>query len=80
MAKRESIVQALNTVLAKKQRQQVASFDPSLRLREDLDLDSLDLAELTVQIEAVTGIDIFAEGVVRTLGEIEDRLGIRGGR
>lgn len=44
------------------------------RLREDLELDSLDLAELTVRLEAETGVDVFARGLVRTVGEVLARL------
>ena len=35
-----------------------------------LDLDSLDLAVLTVKLEAKTGVDVFANGIVSTVGEI----------
>jgi acyl carrier protein len=44
------------------------------RLKQDLDLDSLDLAVLAVKIEAETGIDVFADGVVETVGEIVEKL------
>ena len=40
------------------------------RMREDLGMDSLDLAELTVKIEAEYDIDIFADGLVNTADEI----------
>lgn len=43
-------------------------------LRRNLELDSLDLAELTVRIEKVTGIDIFADGFVNSIGEILSKL------
>ena len=44
------------------------------RLRADLDLDSLDLAVLTVKLEAKTGVDVFAKGIVTTVGEILCRI------
>ncbi len=44
------------------------------RLREDLGLDSLQLAVLTVKIEAEFGVDVFADGVVTTVGEIEEKI------
>ncbi|MCC5788969.1 MAG: acyl carrier protein [Opitutales bacterium] len=50
------------------------SFSDALTLREDLGLDSFDLAELTVHLEDRTGIDIFQEGVVKTMGEVRQRL------
>ena len=43
-------------------------------LRRDLGFDSLDLAELTVRIEKETGIDIFADGFVNSIGEILSKL------
>ena len=45
------------------------------RLREDLGFSSIDLAELTVRIEDSTGVDVFADGVVRTVEEILSKLG-----
>jgi len=46
----------------------------SARLREDLGFDSLELAVLTVHIEAKFGVDVFADGVVETVGELEKKL------
>lgn len=43
-------------------------------LRRDLDLDSLDLAELTVRLEKEFGVDVFGQGLVHTVGEVLDRL------
>ncbi len=45
-------------------------------LRNDLGLDSLELAELTVRLEDEFQIDIFEEGVVQTVEEIFQRLSI----
>lgn len=44
------------------------------RLREDLGLDSLDLATLTAKIEDLYGVDIFETGFVNTIGEILVKL------
>lgn len=44
------------------------------RLREDLGLDSFNLAELTVHIEEEFGVDIFEDGLVNTLGEIYTKI------
>lgn len=46
-----------------------------MRLRQEIALDSLDLAELTVRIEDKFGVDIFADGVVFTVGEVQAKLG-----
>lgn len=44
------------------------------RLRDDLGLDSFQLAELTVHIEEEFGVDVFADGLVNTIGEIQDKI------
>ena len=50
------------------------SINEETRLREDLDLTSFDLAELTVKIEDEFDIDIFEDGLVGTVGEIFAKL------
>lgn len=44
-------------------------------LREDLELDSLDLAELTVRLQAKFGVDVFAKRNLRTVGDVIEELG-----
>ena len=46
----------------------------STLLTNDLGLDSLDLALLTVQIESEFGVDIFENGLISTVGEIFEQL------
>jgi acyl carrier protein len=65
----------VNLVLSNKRRPKRERLAADMRLREDLGFDSMDLAELTVRVEEATGVDIFAAGIVRTVGEIEARLG-----
>ncbi|QPA55077.1 acyl carrier protein [Lysinibacillus sphaericus] len=48
----------------------IESLEASMDLREDLTLDSLMLAELTVRIEDEFDVDIFEDGIVQTIGEI----------
>ncbi|MGG2084596.1 phosphopantetheine-binding protein [Lysinibacillus pakistanensis] len=48
----------------------IKTLETSMDLREDLALDSLMLAELTVRIENEFDIDIFEDGIVQTIGEI----------
>ncbi len=43
-------------------------------LRDDMRFDSLDIAELTVRIEDLFGVDVFEEGVVRRWSEIRARV------
>lgn len=47
---------------------------PEMNLRDDLGLDSLDLAELTVKIEDEIGIDVFENGLVNTVGQVLNKL------
>ncbi len=46
----------------------------STSLRRELGFDSLELAVLTVHIEATFGVDVFAEGLVETVGELEEKI------
>ena len=49
-------------------------INSSTVLTDDLGLDSLNLAELTVKIESEFGVDIFEKTIVRTFGEIIEIL------
>lgn len=64
----------LNHVRSHKGLPPLENLEPGLRLREDLELDSLDLAELTVRLEQDTGVDVFADGLVRTVEEVQRKL------
>ena len=66
----EKLITIINLIRANKSLPAVDSIEPATRLREDLQFDSLDLAELAVRIEAEYRVDVFAEGVVRCVGEI----------
>jgi len=74
MDTRETLLTIINTILAKKGREQLVKLDENISLRKHLDFDSLDLAELTVKLEDATGIDIFADGIVDTIGQIIAKL------
>ena len=43
-------------------------------LTDDLGLDSLNLAQLTVEVESEFGVDIFENGVISTVGDIFKQL------
>ena len=47
---------------------------PLESIAENIGFDSLDLAELTVKIEKETGIDVFADSFVNTVGEILEKI------
>ncbi len=64
----------IDEVRANKKQPPATGVTRSTRLREDLGFASLDLAELTVRIEERFGVDVFANGLVHTLGEIDDKI------
>ncbi len=66
----EKINKFLNEILVSKGGQEKENLNPNLDLRNDLGLDSFDLAELTVKVEDEFGVDIFSNGIVKTLEEI----------
>lgn len=70
MVDKVKILEIINTVLDNRTKEKLMSLDPETHLRNDIGLDSLDLAELTVRIEAEFNVDIFENGVVHTVGEI----------
>lgn len=47
---------------------------PEQKLQQDLQLDSLDLAEMTVRIDAKFGVDVFHHGVVITVQDVLTEL------
>ncbi|MDN5325250.1 MAG: acyl carrier protein [Thermosipho sp. (in: thermotogales)] len=60
----EKVLKIINKILEKKGKEPLGELKPEISLRNDLDMDSLDLAELTVRIEDEFGIDIFEGGIV----------------
>lgn len=71
----ENLLSIINTVLENRGKATVESINENSSLKNDCGLDSLDLAELTVRIEAEYDVDIFEDGVVTTVGEILSKLG-----
>ena len=70
----EKLLKIINSIKKNKQDKPVETLTEKMRLREDLNLDSFDLAELTVKIEDEVDIDIFEDGLVLTVGEILNKL------
>jgi acyl carrier protein len=67
---KQVILKAINEVLEGKGDDMILDIEDKTDLRLDLNLDSFDLAELTVRIEEATGKDIFENGIVNTVGEL----------
>jgi acyl carrier protein len=73
----EQLLVMINEVLTTSQRPGIPLLQLDLHLQDDLGLDSLELAELTVRIESATGVDVFKDGLVTTVGEIVEKIGTR---
>jgi len=71
------IKEIINIVLEKNNKETVKELNKELSLRDDLGMDSLDLAELTVRIEDEFGVDIFEDGIVDKVGEIIEKISKR---
>jgi acyl carrier protein len=75
VSKRESLNSIINNILQEKDDiSTVDSLNDSMSLTNDLGLDSLDLAEMTVRLEDEYGIDVFEEDVVDEIGEVLENL------
>ncbi len=64
----------INSIKKNKFEEEIPEIRPEQKLREDLNFDSFDLAELTVKIEEEFGVDIFEDGLVNTIDEIYTKL------
>ena len=71
---KEKVLEIINQIRASKDLMTVLTLKASDDLRNDLDLTSFDLAELTVRIEDEFDIDIFEDGLVNTIGEVLAKL------
>ena len=71
----QKILEIINNIRASKEMAPVAELHAEDKLRDDIELTSFDLAELTVNIEDEFDIDIFEDGLVNTVGEIYVKLG-----
>jgi acyl carrier protein len=69
-----SVRDVVNDILRLKGEPTVDSLSEDLSLSDDLGFESLDLADLTVRLEDRHGVDVFADGVVDTIGEVLTQL------
>ncbi len=70
----EKLLTIINSIKKNKFEEEVSELKPEQKLREDLNFDSFDLAELTVKIEEEFEVDIFEDGLVNTVEEIYTKL------
>ena len=71
----EKLLEIINYILRKNDKDVLDKLDVKLSLRNDLMLDSLDLAELTVRIEDEFDVDIFEDGIIDSIDEIVTIIG-----
>lgn len=70
----DRLLEIINTVLENRGKTRVETISGDSHLRNNLGMDSLDLAELTVRIEVEYEVDIFEDGIVETVGDILKKL------
>ena len=70
----DRLLEIINTVLENRGKTRVETISGDSHLRNNLGMDSLDLAELTVRIEVEYEVDIFEDGIVETIGDILKKL------
>lgn len=70
----QSLLEIINTVLSNAGLNTIESLGLKANLRDDLGLDSINLAELTVRIDEKFGIDVFDDDTVETVGEIIQKI------
>jgi len=72
----KKLLDILNIVLENNDLKTLDGYRSTMVLQDELGLDSIMLAELTVRLEDEFEIDVFEEGMVHSIGDIEKRLGI----
>lgn len=70
----QKVLSIINNIRETKGLSSLDILTDDMKLREDLEFTSFDLAELTVKIEDEFDIDIFEDGLVSTVGEILAKL------
>ncbi len=70
----DKIKSIINKILVKREVSPLSTLEPNLSLRNDLGMDSLELAELTVRIESEFDVDIFEDGIVMTIEDVLKKL------
>lgn len=74
-SKRETLNNIINDILSEKDEENsVEEISEDTSLTEDIGLDSLDLAEMTVRLEDKYGVDVFEDDVVDTVNEVLKKL------
>ncbi len=70
----EKVLAIINEILEDNGNPPLNVVDVNTSLRNDIGFNSIDLAVLTAKIEEEYGVDIFANGIIDTMGEILENL------
>jgi acyl carrier protein len=68
------VLRLINVVLTNNGKKNIEAISKSMSLRNDIGLDSFEMAEFTVIVEAELGIDVFEDGIVNTIAEVLEKL------
>ena len=68
------LLEIINTMLTARKCEPLNEITSDLELTDGLGFTSLDLAELTARIEAQYGIDVYADRIIHTIGEVVSQL------
>jgi|LakMenE01Jun11ns_1017448.scaffolds.fasta_scaffold6918287_1 acyl carrier protein len=71
---KKSLLEIINEIQEENGDSLIEKLDDNDDLINDIGLDSLDLALLTVMIEEVYGIDIFEKKIIRKIYEIKELI------
>jgi len=74
MDNKNKLLQIINKVMEGKGFKPIDFLEDNDKLRDDLGLDSYDLAELTVIIEEEFNVDIFNDGIVENISQIMNKI------
>lgn len=70
----KEILNIVNEILGDNGNAPIEKLEADMSLRKDIGFNSLDLAVLTARIEENYGVDIFADGIIDTVGEVLGKL------
>lgn len=73
---KKQLLNIINYIRQSKGLSELPGISPGDRLRDEIGFTSFDLAELTVRVEDVFGIDIFEDGLVETIGQVYSKLNV----
>lgn len=70
----QKILLIINEIREDKGESRIAEIRPGMSLRKDMGFDSMDLATFTARVDEEFGVDVFEDGVVDLISEVEGKL------